>query len=86
AARLERYDRLVYQSAPQKLPAADDGLRELEVIWRQGQVTVRLHGKDDTLTIFDRRTLDPIPGRHRLGLLTWGPDTAIARLELEEPR
>ena len=79
AARLERYDRLVYATPSLKLGPAKDGLRRLVVERALGTVSVRL----GDLVVFDRRPLPAIPGKRRIGWMTWGPETRIARIEIE---
>ncbi len=77
--RLERYDRLVYQSDPIVLEETDEG-RLLSLRYWDGWCTVTL----DDAVLLDRASIDPIPKRHRIGLSTWGPDTRIRTLELSK--
>ena len=76
-ARLERYDRLVYQSDPVELKPTEEG-RMLSVRYWDGWCTVTL----DEAVLLDRASIDSIPDRHRVGLATWGPETRIKSLEL----
>lgn len=83
AARLERYEDLHYQVPPQDLPALAEGTEErpLLLTLHDDRLTVTL----GPLVLFKAVPLLPIPGRHRVGLATWGPDTAVGALELEKP-
>jgi len=79
-AQIERYDHLYYQIPPTEIPPPDeDGLRELEVVYHDRRLTVRLGGT----TLFDAVSLTPIPGAHRVGIATYGPNVGFATLELE---
>jgi hypothetical protein len=96
-AHLERYDRRVYVSAvePCRLDAKEPGTKDsakdaakdakepvrLELVYYAQRLTVRL---GDTL-LFDQAPLLPIPGRHRIGLATWGEAMRIDSLELRAP-
>ena len=39
-----------------------------------------------TQTVLDAVPVTPIPGAHRVGFCTWGPEPRIAAFELEVPR
>ena len=79
-ARLERYDRLVYQ-APSLDVQADDGVYKLELEVAGGQCTLKVNG---TL-LLDACSIRTIP-RSRLGFMTWGPSLRISRVEIARPR
>jgi hypothetical protein len=81
AARLERYDRLVYESDPMELPAVEDGRELVLTVWR-GWATATIDG----VVLFDRVSIRPIPGRTRVGLATWGPHPRIREVEVFEGR
>lgn len=76
-ARLERYDRLVYHTDPVPLPAAGE-VRVLSLRYWEGWCSVSIDGT----VLFDRVSIDPIPGRHRIGVATWGPEPRLQALEL----
>ncbi|MEM1449042.1 MAG: hypothetical protein AAGI22_08005 [Planctomycetota bacterium] len=80
-ARLERYDRLVYQSDRVSLEEFEDGC-VLSLRYWDGWCTVML----GEVPMLDRVSIDPIPDRHRIGLATWGPRTRIRSLELSKGR
>ena len=81
AARLERYDRLVYQAPSLELQGEPES-RTLVLEYREGKVTATIDGN----VIFNRRSLRAIPTRNRLGFMTWGPKTRIVGLELSRPK
>ncbi len=75
-ARLERYDRLVYQS--DKIPwEKGDKNRVLSLRYWDGWCSAAI----DDVPLLDRVSIDPIPERHSVGLTTWGPKTTIHSLE-----
>jgi hypothetical protein len=76
-ARLERYDRLVYQSDPVPLPEATE-VRTLSLSYWDGWVSVTIDGTP----LLDRVSIHPIPGRHRVGLATWGAQPKFQSIEL----
>lgn len=76
-ARLERYDRLVYQSDKIAWEASDKN-RVLSLRYWDGWCSAAL----DDVPLLDRVSIDPIPDRHRVGLTTWGPNTRVHALEL----
>ena len=81
-AQIERYDHLYYQIPPTPIAAPDeDGLRELEVVYHDRRLTVKLAGT----TLFDAVSLTPIAGKHQVGIATYGPGLGLATLELETP-
>ena len=77
SARLERYDRLVYQTEPRDLSAAV-GEHRLELSLVDDELSVTL----DELTLFERVPLRSIAGAHRVGLATWGAEPRIRVFEL----
>jgi len=81
SARLERYDRLVYECDPVPLAEVEEQ-RVLEVEYFEGWYSARLDG----VSLFERVSIDPIPERHRIGLATWGESPAIVDLEVEGGR
>lgn len=75
-ARLERYDRLVYQS--DKIVWEESGeSRVLSLRYWDGWCSALL----DDVPLLDRVSIDAIPERHRIGLTTWGPTTTLQWLE-----
>ncbi|MFG0318477.1 MAG: hypothetical protein ACF8XB_14480, partial [Planctomycetota bacterium JB042] len=79
-ARLERYDRLVYQCEPREAAAADE--QTLEIEYADRRVTVRF----GDAVLFDRVPIRPIAGRHRIGFATWGDRPRLRRLSLDVPK
>lgn len=79
-ARLERYDRLVYQTELRPFTAAAE--QTLELIFESRRVTARF---GDAL-LFDRVPIRPIPGRDRIGFATWGNEPRIRSFTLEVPK
>ncbi|MFT7678189.1 MAG: hypothetical protein ACI8QC_002175 [Planctomycetota bacterium] len=77
SARLERYDRLVYETAALEL-GEGEGPRELTFECLDDEVSVRL----DALQIFDRVPILPIENRYRIGLATWGTQPGIAQFTI----
>ena len=80
-ARLERYDTLVYASDPVEL-ADVEGDRALSVACWDGWVSASLDGE----VLLERVSIDPIPGKHRIGLATWGPTPELRAIELSRGR
>ena len=79
--RLERYDRLVYQTEPRELPAGEGSLRlGYELV--DGEVSVDLDGE----LWMDRVPVRSIPGATGVGLATWGTSPSILALEVLTPR
>jgi transposase-like protein len=79
--RLERYDRLVYQTEPRTLPTGGETLRlTYELV--DGEVSVSF----DDEPWMDRVPVRPIPGATGVGLATWGPSPSILSIEVLEPR
>ena len=81
SARLERYDRLVYQTERLPLPEAEES-RLLTASLANERFTASLDG----LLLFDAVPVNSIPGHHRIGIATWGDDPAIERIDLSRPR
>ncbi|HIF41233.1 MAG TPA: hypothetical protein EYQ74_09060 [Planctomycetes bacterium] len=81
AARLERYDRLVYESDPMDLPAAEDGRELVLTLWR-GWATATIDG----VVLLDRVSIRSIPDRTRIGLATWGTNPRFREVEIFEGR
>ncbi|MEZ6197408.1 MAG: hypothetical protein R3F20_17050 [Planctomycetota bacterium] len=82
AARIERYDRLVYQCEPFTPKASEEETVSLTLTLRDGRLDVSYAGE----TILAGRPIRPIPGRTRIGLATWDPETRIRGFELFRPR
>ncbi|MCR9248541.1 MAG: hypothetical protein NXI31_26235 [bacterium] len=80
-ARLERYDRLVYQSEPVEFVPDEKKPTRLELVHYGKRLTVRL---GDAL-LFDQAPIRTIPSMERLGIATWGPDLRISAIELRAP-
>ncbi|MDA1264549.1 MAG: hypothetical protein O2816_05645 [Planctomycetota bacterium] len=81
SARLERYDRLVYESDPIELAEVEDGRELLFTVWR-GWAKASLDGVE----LLPRVSIDPIPGRTRVGVATWGPAPVFQEIEVLEGR
>ena len=85
-ARLERYDRLVYQTEPREFASADE--HTLALVLHDRRVTVRFDGTD----LFDRVPIRPITSlatdeaRHRIGFATWGGNPRIKSMTLSVPK
>ena len=79
SARLERYDRLVYQCEPRSFDASDECV--LTLTYSDERATVTLN----ECVLFEKVPIRPIPGRHRIGFATWGAEPRIAWIELERP-
>ncbi len=77
AARLERYDNVVYQVQPIKLEKQEIHLLVLE--YREGRFTATIAGKP----LFEDVPINPIPGKRRIGFATYGPNLAIADIRLD---
>ena len=80
-ARLERYDRLVVQSAVVRPKRESQEIR-LVVRVVDDLATVRL----GDATLFEATPINEIPGKDRIGVSLWGPDTLIAGLEFAAPK
>jgi hypothetical protein len=79
-ASLERYDLEVYTSAPAGFAWADT--LDVALTYEARRVTVRLANA----ALLTDVPIDPIPGRHRIGLSTWGPEVKLASIDLEVPK
>ena len=81
-ARLERYDRLVYQSPPKAWVAPEKGEAiPLFLEYAAGRLKLRLGAE----TLLDDISIRPIPERDRIGFMTWGPRVGIESIELSKP-
>ncbi|MBX3463918.1 MAG: hypothetical protein KF830_12170 [Planctomycetes bacterium] len=80
-AFLERYDRRVHSTGTQALPREAKGPWPLVVTVYANRVSVRLAG----VLLFDQAPIRPIPGRHRLGIATWGDKPRLREIELRAP-
>ena len=81
AAQLERYEDLAYQTPPLEIPP--DLLEAEEAPLVLTYVDDRLTVTLGDLVLFRSVSLLPIPGRHRIGFATWGPDLGVTSIELE---
>ncbi|MFN3242786.1 MAG: hypothetical protein ACE37K_14890 [Planctomycetota bacterium] len=80
-ARIERYDRLVYQSDVVAYESDPKKPTTLELHHWADRLTVRLGSQ----TLFDQAPIRRIDGRHRVGIATWGPQLRITEIELRAP-
>lgn len=80
-ARIERYDRLVYQSQLAPYEHTPKKPTELVLHYWADRLTVRLGEQ----VLFDQAPIRPIEGRTRVGLATWGPQLRVAEIELRAP-
>jgi len=80
-ARLERYDRLVYESLPVPFVVDDKKSTPLELLYFGQRLVVKLGGQ----VLFDQVPIRAIPGRTRIGIATWGPALRIEEIELRGP-
>ncbi len=78
-ARVERYDRVVYQVPPQG--AGADEVQALVLTCRNRRLSVSL----GSTSLFDGVPITPIPGRHRIGFSTFGADPGLVSFRLETP-
>ncbi len=80
-AFLERYEHRCYAS--DVVPFARDGKQPVPLVLTlfARRLTVRL----GAATVFDQAPLRAIPGRHRIGIATWGDTPRIAAIELRAP-
>jgi hypothetical protein len=79
-ARLERLEDLHYQLPATEIPAELLAAESLPLVlaFHDDRLTVTL----GPLVLFKGVSLHRLPDRHRIGLATWGPDTAVHRIEL----
>ncbi len=92
AARLERYDNLVYQVAPleyrakpkkgkkEKKPPKVEEIVPLIVVYEDQRLSVRLGDVD----LLKDVSITPIPNRRRIGVSTFGPKLRFAAFKLEK--
>jgi hypothetical protein len=80
-ASLERYDQRVFESPAVAFDAGSKKPIELVVTYFARRLSVTLGGE----VLFDQAPLLPIPGRHRIGIATWGEDLRIEQFELRAP-
>lgn len=82
SARLERYDRLVYESEPMELVKVEGAARRLVLSCLDDEVSVGL----DDVVLLDRVPIYPIRGKSAVGVGTWGGEPRIQALEVFEGR
>jgi len=77
-AYLERYDLRMFESP--FVPFAVDEKKPTQLVldWFGKRLSVRLGGH----VLFDQAPLLAIPGKHRIGVATWGEDLRIEEIEL----
>lgn len=80
-ARIERYDRLVYQSDVVDYEATPKEPTPLTLHYWADRLTVQIGSK----VLFDQAPIRPIEGKTRVGLATWGPQLRVAEIELRAP-
>ncbi|MFY9343062.1 MAG: hypothetical protein WAT39_11265 [Planctomycetota bacterium] len=80
-AYLERYDQRIYDSGtkPWKLDGKKGNTLELQ--WFGKRLSVKAGGE----VLFDQAPLLPIPGKHRIGIATWGENLKLEAIELRGP-
>ncbi len=78
-AQLERYDHVIYQASPQDAPGGE--IQPLTLTYYDGFLTVTL----GETVLFDEVSIRAIPGKHRIGVSTYGPKLGFAGFELEVP-
>ncbi|MCA8965044.1 MAG: hypothetical protein KDC48_09150 [Planctomycetes bacterium] len=79
--RIERYDRLVYESDALPYEVDDKKPTQLELLYYGGRLTVKLGAQ----VLFEQAPIRAIPGRERIGIATWGPQLRISEIELRAP-
>lgn len=80
-ARIERYDRLVYQSDVVAYEATPKEPTPLTLHYWADRLTVQLGAE----VLFEQAPIRPIEGKTRVGLATWGPQLRVAEIELRAP-
>jgi len=80
-ARIERYDRLVYQSDVVPYESDPKKPTQLELHHWADRLTVRLGSQ----VLFEQAPIRKIDGKHRVGIATWGPQLRITEIELRAP-
>ena len=78
-ARVERYDRVVYQVPPREAP--QDEVQELVVTVRDRRLSASL----GSTVLFEQVPITPIPDRDRIGFATFGAAPGIVSFRLETP-
>lgn len=79
--RVERYDRLVYETAPEPVKM-DAGPVVLNVLYEESTLTLKL----GETVLLNRTPIRPIPGASRIGLTTWDSNTRIAAMAIRVPK
>ena len=80
-ARIERYDRLVYQSDVVPYETTPKQPTSLVLHYWDDRLTVRLGSQ----VLFDQAPIRPIEGKTRIGVATWGPQVRLTEVELRAP-
>ncbi|MCA8941308.1 MAG: hypothetical protein KDB80_02005, partial [Planctomycetes bacterium] len=78
--RIERYDRLVYES--DWVAVNREEPTPLDLLYERERLTIR-YGE---LEVLSQIPIRPIPDRTRIGIAHWGDRTRITELELRTPR
>ena len=76
-ARVERYDRVVYQVPPREVPA--DEVQALVLTVRDRRLSASL----GSTVLFEHVPITPIPGQHRIGFSTFGAGPGLVSFRLE---
>lgn len=79
SARLERYDRLVYESDPMELPEVEESRELTFTVWRNWALV-----EMDGVILLDRISIRPIEGATRVGIATWGSEPRFKEVEVLE--
>jgi hypothetical protein len=78
---LERYDQRIHDSGQHQWKVDEKRGNKLLLQWTSKRLTV----KAGDAVLFDQAPLLPIPGRHRIGIATWGEQLRLEELELRAP-
>ena len=80
-ARIERYDRLVYESDVVPFESVPKKPTPLTLQYWADRLTVQIGSQ----VLFDQAPIRPIAGKTRIGIATWGPELRVSELELRAP-
>ena len=78
AGQVERYEDLIYQWSPAERAPSEDG-DELILTCAGSRLTLTYNGA----VLLDRAPIRAIPGKYRIGLITWGTAPKFDALKLE---